>query len=238
MGRLLLILGIPVMIIGILGMTLGPFLNGGVFGSSSKSVINTATNLDQTAATFCSEGETLVTEQGPSVRTGTSTTSTGHTVLYYCESANGERRNVTQQANNTLISGVGDVLSDLGSFMPFRLEFVGAFVIGLIMTILGGTMMRRSMVKRLLESGGVASVQWDVNQMTPRVVISQRSQTLRHDSAQSLIDQINQAVSRSSQTTGADLTTRLEQVEQAYQKRLISQEEYDHLRKEILDTLS
>jgi hypothetical protein len=227
------------MIIGILGMSLGPFLGGDFFGAFG-TMFETASNPDANAAQFCNDGETLDVVQGPSTRSGTgSTATTGRTTIYYCVDASGERRDVTGQAVGELLTGANGIFTNLSSFLPFRLEFVGAFVVGLIMTIIGGTMMRRSMIKRLLESGGVASVQWDVNDMSPRVVVSQRSQAIRHDSAQSLIDQINQAAKRSTQqVTGDDLTVRLEQVEQAYQKRLISQEEYDRLRKEILDSLA
>jgi hypothetical protein len=215
MGRLLIFLGILGIIGGVLIGVLGAFGSG--FGFSGfQDVINASVNGEETAAALCREGETLETTRGAS--TYTQGTGWAASVSYYCVNGDGERREVTGEFVQTLFGGVTDALPGLlgGIGLSTLLSTCGTglLVLGIIVAIMRG---RRGMQ--------VASPQTYVAGADLNSILAARAKNAPV-----------MTVGTPNVSSGS-LTARLEQLKAAFDKKLISQEEYDRARKAILDEM-
>jgi hypothetical protein len=228
MSRLFVILGILMIIAGFIVPFIGGF--AAFSGDNFANVLDVATNTEAAAAQFCREGETLVTEEG-AAEFNPQTNISGRTVLYYCEDSDGDRRDVTGEVVETLI---GDTVGGLMSILP---GFLGSGLLGCILSPLGivfliigiflGVRQRRVEVPAGFGSPG-SPVESFGSGGSPRVVM-----TTREGSPSSFANLMKEMKAKE----GGDLAGRLQQLEEARAKNLISQEEYDRLRKDILSGL-
>lgn len=215
MGRLLIFLGILGIIGGVLVGVLGAFGSG--FGFSGfQDAINAAVNGEETAAALCREGETLETSRGAS--TYTQGTGWAASVSYYCVDGDGERREVTGEFAQTLFGSVTSampgLLGGIGLSALLSTCGTGLLVLGIIVAVMRG---RRGMQVVTTQSYVAGA---DLNS-----ILAARAR------------QMPSATVVSSSASGGDLTARLEQLKTAFDKKLISQEEYDRARKAILDEM-
>lgn len=215
MGRLLIFLGIIGIIGGVLIGVLGAFGSGFGFGSF-QDLINASVDGDATAATLCREGETLETERGAS--TFTQGQGWAASVSYFCVDSDGERREVTGEFVQTLFGGVTDALPGLlggiGLSALLSMCGTGLLVLGIVIAIARG---RRGMQVATPQTYVTGA---DLNSILAAKAKNAPVMTVGTPSA-----------------AGGSLTARLEQLKAAFDKKLISQEEYDRARKAILDDM-
>lgn len=130
MGRLLIVLGVILLIVGIAL----PFVSSTGFLRGIGGIQDTVT---ATAEELCNPGEKLIEEGGASGRTGTSDFGTGRTVTYYCENEAGERRDVSDKFYNQMLTGVGGIFGSVGSLLTGGLAGMGVSVIGILLLVVG-----------------------------------------------------------------------------------------------------
>lgn len=218
MGRLVLLLGIVLLLAGIGGMALG-FV-------PSFQLPTVATGTEDLQAKLCRDGETLVTAGGPSeYRPGQ---GYSRSVTYYCEDAEGNRRDVTGQFAQDLFGQIGQVFSSIS--FGFRFEFIALFIIGLLLTIVGAATIRRRV--RTVMVGGVP-----LSVSTGPVVRIAGREVVQGPELSDALQQAMRIKQASPNASGGDLVARLNQLEEARRANLITPEEYDHLRKQILDRI-
>jgi hypothetical protein len=197
----------------VLGLAL---LIGGIVGSRlAFTVPDVNLDVEATAAELCQPGETLVAEQGASSYTPGQ--GSGRPTVYYCVDDAGNRRDVTGEFVEGLFGQVTGLIpgfmSGIGvTLITSALTTVGAvlLVIGLILTFT-----RRTRSNVLLGAQVVG--------ITPQTLDS-----LRHNQH---VTTVIPGVS------GSDLSARLRQLDEARKAGLITQDEYDRLRQQLLDSL-
>ncbi len=206
-GKLLIVLGIALLVGGIIGSRLA--------FTPSDLVID----VEPTAEELCQSGEKLEIEQGASSYTPGQ--GSGRPTLYYCVDDAGNRRDVTGEFVEGLFGQAAGLIpafaSGVGiSLITSILTTVGAvlLVIGLILTFTRRTRTSSLPGVPVVGAGGV--------------VPSQMMEQLRRD--QNVTTVIPSA-------PGSDLTARLRQLDEARKAGLITQEEYDRLRQQLLDSL-
>gem|GEM_PF-1686212 len=227
MRTLLLVLGILAIIVGI-SLTFTSSVMG-VIGGAMQSVqqaVEVAANPEELAVQACTEGETLVKIEGASEYTPGQ--GYGRPIAYFCENADGERRDVTGEFATQLISSATEGITNAFNLQfDFRLLLIS--LAGVVMIIIsrflprpagltvpsGATVMR--MGATVMRMGGQGAV--DLNE-----IIRQ---------AQAMKAQQNQQPVGSS--GGGDLAARLKQIDDLKAQGLISSAEYDRLRKQLLD---
>jgi hypothetical protein len=216
MGKLLIFLGILGIVGGVLIGVLGAFGSGFGFGGF-QDAINAAVNGEETAAALCKEGETLDTERGAS--SYTQGMGWAASVSYYCVNSDGERREVTGEFAQTLFGSVSNALPGLlgGIGLSALLSTCGTglLILGIIVAITRG---RRGAMQVVTPQSYMAGA--DLNSILAAKARQMPSATVVSSSA-----------------SGGDLTARLEQLKAAFDKKLISQEEYDRARKAILNEM-
>ncbi|NWF70378.1 MAG: SHOCT domain-containing protein [Chloroflexi bacterium] len=236
MAKLFLLLGIILMIGGFAWLFI--FVAGPDVAASNPTISGFMSSV------FCQSGETLRQEYGPYV-SGTFGRGGGRSVEFYCVNGEGDERDVT---GNSVLIGIGG--------------FAAPFIGGLLMTIIAGTAMAAGATRRLTQSmlnpvfsnaratsmpgqtGFSATVIQNGQQvpLTPEMA-QQVQQALGgvFDNMQNLQNVQGQLSSFNSaapqQTSGGDLVSRLRQLDDARNAGLLSADEYDRLRKEILDNL-
>lgn len=200
------------------------------------------------AAINCKPGETFGSELGGYV--SDSDGSRGRSVSFYCENSDKQRRDLSD--------GTNVILAMMGGFAV-------PFVVGLLLLISGSSGMKRRRMTRITNSlyggmpyTGFSSTPQNVTGFTvdaqnPSVrsatVITMNGQQVgAADLPPETAQMINQLLGGLTATIGdanwmqagnqGDLTEKLEQLKEALDKGLISAEEYDRLRKQILDTMS
>ncbi|MBK9123470.1 MAG: hypothetical protein IPM16_10180 [Chloroflexi bacterium] len=140
MGRVLVVVGVILLIVGVALPFASSFGFMRDIGSFTQSVVT-----DPTADEFCQPGETLEIEQGASTRTGTSSTSgTGRTTLYYCVTGAGERRDVTASVVGNIIGEATSLGGPIGSILTGS---IGAFALtggGIALIVIGALVAARS----------------------------------------------------------------------------------------------
>ncbi len=216
MGRIFTFLGVIVLLAGIAG-TVWSFI-GARFGSAN-SMFNPAADVMQDAIDgpqaedLCEPGETIETNEGQSGRTTDGTW--GRTITVYCINAEGERREVTGDFANNLL---GQAFASMPAFMGglgMSMCFTSLLGVGIVMIVIGSVIKRRSQPGTVMV-GGIPGVQ---------VYTSERpvaNVTTRYVQAN---------------PPGGDLAAKLRQLEDARAKGLISADEYDRLRQQILDLM-
>ncbi|MEZ4670015.1 MAG: SHOCT domain-containing protein [Anaerolineae bacterium] len=233
MGRILLVLGVLMVIGGIVGMATSSFLP-----SNFGATLQMATDPAAREAKLCQPGEKLIEENGGT----TYTPGQGYasTAILYCENNEGQRREVTGEFANQLLGQVGDVVSNVFGGLGRTFMFVGLMMVGIVFIIIGSiaNMRRRVMrdafgnplVGQSFSGATTVNVGGKDVTTTPEVArYLQRAQVV-HTSTPSI-----NVVSTSE--AGGDLKSRLSQLEEARKAGLLSQEEFDRLRQQILDTL-
>lgn len=211
MGRLLVIVGILMFIGGIILTTTSAFT--GILSSSMQgvqNVVNTAVNADEAVAKYCKEGEKLVTEKGASSYTPGQGYSSS--VVYYCENSEGQRRDVTGDLANELVGQAFSAFPNF-NFMP-RLEFLAISGLGFVLIVVGAIIGQRQRLS-------VTPVPVRVGGKMDMAQIIQQAQALK---AQQMGN------------TDNALTAKLRQLDEARDKELLSKEEYDKLRQQILES--
>jgi hypothetical protein len=209
--RLLLIIGGIVLTgVGLFGMSAGLF----AFGSGFQEAINSAVE-GPSAEDLCKPGETLVEESGQSEYTPG--------VRYYCEDSQGVRREVTGDFAQDLI---GNISTGLIPSVNVRVEFLALIGGGLLLLLIG-------------VFSGLRSKNVDVR---PGVPVSDPfgGQAASWVGAQSqvqpsLAERIQQAGAASAIPTLAD---KLRELDLARGANLISEDEYQRLRQQILDSMT
>ncbi len=211
--RILLILaGIGLLSVGIFGITSGMFS----FGPGFQEAINNAVE-GPSAEALCKPGETLVEEGGQSEYTPGQ--GYGRSVAYYCEDSAGNRRDVTGDFASDLL---GSVSTNLFGAPNLRVEYLAAAGLGLVLLLVGVFSGLRS--KNVDVRPGVAvnapfggqAVTWTVPEGT----------------RPTLAERIQQAGSTS------NLADKLRELDIARGANLITEEEYQRMRQQILDSMA
>jgi hypothetical protein len=217
MGRLLTILGVLVLLAGIAGTAwafVSPLLD------PVNSIFNPAGDAVQAAIDgpkaedLCEPGERIETEEGPSSRTVGGTW--GRPVTIYCVDSEGSRREVTARFAGDLF---GQAFASMPAFiggLGLSICFSSLIVVGIVLLLIGGLLTRRSRQPGMVMVGGIPDVQ-----------VSSRQA--------GAVDVTRYVQQQSS--PGGDLTAKLRQLEDARSKGLISADEYDRLRQQILDSM-
>ena len=245
MGRIILILGILLLVGGIVGMASSALgMIGGatssILPSNFQSAMELATDPKVREAKLCEPGETLIEENGAvSYTPGMGYASTA---ILYCENSDGERREVTGEFANQLLGQVDDMVSGLVpnifAGIGRSLLFSGLMVVGIVFTIIGAVMSsrRRRMMTDAFgnlvpeQSGATFSIGGKNVTTTPEVArYIQQAQAMKGTPSVNVMSVGGAA--------GGDLKGRLNQLEEARKAGLLSQEEFDRLRQQILDTL-
>ncbi len=216
MGRGLVALGVLVMLVGIAGSIFSfvtPFLDpSNTMFNPAAPAIESALEGPQ-AADLCEAGETIVTEEGESERGVDG--SWGRPVRIFCVDDEGNRREVTANFAQDLIGqafqGIPAFIGGLGLSVCFT-SLIG---VGVVFIIIGAVIGRRRAGASVVTVGGVPGAQVYTMQ-------SGSSQFTR--------------VPHSSMSA-SDLTAKLRELESAKAQGLISDEEYERLRKQILDQM-
>jgi hypothetical protein len=216
MGRVLTVLGVLLLLVGIAGTAwsfLGPLLN------PMNSMFNPAADAVQSAIDgpkaedLCEPGETIETVEGPSSRTVGGTW--GRPVTIYCVDAEGSRREVTTDFVADLF---GQTLQGMPAFLGglgLSVCFSSLLVPGIILLVIGSVISRRRQ-SGVVMVGGIPDTQ-----------VSSRQANV--------LDMTH--YSRQQSSPGGDLAAKLRQLEDARAKNLISAEEYERLRQQILDSM-
>lgn len=231
MGRLLIVLGALLFIGGIAATAYSAF---SVSMAGIGDMVNTAVNSDEEAAKYCKAGETLVKEQG--AETYSPTEGYGRSTQYYCENAAGTRRDVTGEFVTNL---VGQAFNGVGGMFNFsvKTEYMAAALLGLILVIAGSVLNRNKRKAAMVDALG--GTNFNVSSGTPVIRVGGQGVTNSPDLAQ-IIQQaqaMKQQQSGMSAGNAGDLVARLRQLEEARNKNLITQEEYDRVRRQILGSM-
>jgi hypothetical protein len=163
------------------------------------------------AEDLCRPGETLDEVTGQSEYTPLEGYRSA--VQYYCVDANGERRNVT----GTFVQGmIGQVFGGLGSL---AIPIVSSFLClpGIVLVILGLIFSRRR-----VQDGNVVVRSYTIGNTPNRFQFP---------------DDPNATVQHNAPASG-NLSARLSQLEAARQAGLITDDEYERMRQEILDSIT
>lgn len=215
--RIVLILaGIVLIVVGISSAIGGAFSGIMNMMAPAMDIAQNYADADDEAAALCNDNETLEKETGASEYTiGQGYASS---VVYTCVDPQGNRRDVTGEFAEKMIGDVTGALNFNFSFSP----------IGLVLPILGVVLIFAGLLVGRRKPGMVAVPGATGSIIGARVLqIDPRTGSASVDPRQSV----------GQKAGGTDLTARLKQLEDARAKELISQEEYDRLRQQILDSM-
>ncbi len=212
MGKWMLLLGIVLIIVAIVALVMG----------LSNSPQTTAIS----QALVCETGEKYAEELGMNVYDGSR--SLGREFSAYCE-GDGSRREVTPQA----------FLVKAGMFaVPFVLGLL-LFLAGIFTMVWRGT---RSAMRQVISATATGNpvVVTRSGQPVSRVIVNGKAVDAMPPEINQMLkgffDESLQPQSGSPQTPN-NLTDRLRQLQEAYDARLISKDEYDRVRQQILDSM-
>jgi hypothetical protein len=228
MGKILMLLGVMVVIASIAGMVYG--FAAGTMGWTDE--IQDAVS-GEGAAELCTEGEKLVEQSGSSRYTPG--VGYGRSVLYFCEDAQGNRRDINSEYFGNMF---GDITGTVfGSIGQFGVGIIASFGIGLgIILIVIGSIMNRFRRRADGINPYLGGTGFNVTTGLPQVSVQRMD--LNSDFAPFIPGQSAPVGSANAgAANNANLTDRLRQLEQARRENLISQAEYDRMRKEILDQM-
>ena len=207
MGRILVVIGI---IMTIVGFAAPMFSLGGMF-SNMDSMMELATDKEAREAELCEEGETLEEEQGASVYTQGQ--GYGRPTTLYCVNEDGERRDVTMDMVEGMLGD--DFFSSISNTVGQTFLSIGLSIVGIFLMVIGGIMSLGGKRKNMMMVNPYNS---SIN-MNPMQPIQPMQPT--------------QAAENNPQS----LTAQLQQLEQAYKQNLISREEYDKARENLLNKM-
>lgn len=234
MSRLLIILGIVGLVGGIIGMMTS-------FGAPISNIVS---EVDQESITAraeaqCNDDEELETIQGAS--TYSPTTGWGRPTTFYCVDADGNRRDVTMNFANDMIAGVGDMF---GSIFSGSLMWTGVMLGGIALLTVGGIMAFRSGMK--VKPGGtdmfggirLSAVPPTSPSGTPQQQSGGVYTTNDPQTATRWLQQMGIQTDAAGVANASDLATKLKKLEEARDAGLITAEEYERVRKQILDSMA
>ena len=165
----------------------------------------------------CDDNETLTQIQ----RSVQSYEGNGVTIDFFCEDSEGDDRNVTGTAVMVIIIGFG-----------------GLLVTGILSIFVGASIVSKNLSQNF---GGVIAGQYGTVLNTQSSTIDLRDGSFQQAKGQlppELRNMMKQASDQLDQLSGDDtLAHKLKQLEDAYEQRLISREEYDKARTAILDKM-
>lgn len=207
-------------------------------------------------AMHCKSGETFIQEIGSYVD-NFGTSSDGFEFNFYCEDAEGEQRDVTGEGITTIIIAftapfiIGLLLAMWGIFaMVFKgMRKLSQDIVG---TAGGGVMpggqpqmFYNNLSGQPVRTSSATYMTVDGKQINPNDIPPEKMQQIQDvfkSFGMTLPPNATGSVTTNSYNmtgnAGADLVTQLRQLEDAKTQNLITQEEYDRLRKEILDKLT
>jgi hypothetical protein len=212
MGSILRVLGILLIIGGIFGTIFG-FTQG--IGSTISSVVDMAENPEELAGQYCEEGEELESETGS--QTYSQTTGYGRDVFYYCVGEDGERRDITDDFGFGMIdNAMGSVTGMLPSIGIGVLSgcAIPLGVIFLVISLFTGGGKKKNTPMSAFGGGG-------------GVILKEYSSGTQSTST-----------STTRSTTNESIEQRLKAIEDLRARDLISEEEYQKLRRKILDGMN
>ena len=223
-GKLLALIGIAMIGFGIFGIVRSSqSLMGANFGNTMQLALDTKAR----EAQFCKSGEKLEEDKGPSEYDAVQ----GHyasSLTLYCVNDNGDKRDVTEEFGNSMVSQVGDIFGGVFSGLLGTAVYFVLIAVGLVVTIIGLLISARRHAPTVAfgvpVSGGVGYTTSTFNPQGSGGTID-------------LNQVIQQARDMKAASGSTDLSTRLKQLEDARNAGLISQTEYDRARQQILDTL-
>lgn len=208
MGRLLSLIGIIMMIGGGFGLG-GSILQpiGDIVSSVNPEAIA------EQASELCNDAETIEVEQGQ--ETYSPSSGWARPSYFYCVDGQGNRREVTQEFGAELI---GTTTSTALSAFSSAFLWMGVSTIGFFLLIIGiiVSVRKRAKSANMLQYGssspisGNPAMHWNMPQTS---------------------------ATTSPKSDISDLKDRLQKLEEARSANLISQDEYDRLRQNILDKL-
>ncbi|MBZ0285476.1 MAG: SHOCT domain-containing protein [Anaerolineae bacterium] len=210
MGRLMLFVGIILIVVGVIGIS----------SSMSNFVPPNLESIEASTQNLCNEGETLVEERGASEFTPGQ--GYGSSVRYFCENSEGQRREVTGEFVENVFGEISTIFPALGG----SLLFVGLCGLGGLIAFIGFIV--------VLVSGGSRSRTVAVPVGVPTGV---RVSGQPISSTDDLASFLGQSSTSKPASSAGDLAAKLRQLETARQNNLISQEEYDRMRQQILDSM-
>ncbi len=180
-----------------------------IFPMQIANTVSSATHPD--TSRLCNSGETLSTEEGPE-EYDVSQQIYDHSVYYYCTNKAGVQREVTDQVGQGIVNNIfGSFGSSLGTILIPVLSSI-LCIPGIIMIIVGAIfsprrVMRAGMVSRYRGDG------WAAPAVTP------------------------QPTQPSQPPIDSDLAGRLRQLEEARQSGLLTEDEYQRKRRQMLDSM-
>lgn len=216
MGRLLLFLGLIAMLVGIGGSIFSVAGSLGGLMPNIQSMLPSTDNL-------CNAGETLEMEtDGVTVYTPGS--GYAQTSRLYCVDSAGNRREVTGNFAEGAMGQIGTLFNDIMGGVGAGFMWTGLTIVGVILMIVGAIMSGRRRMRVVvngmnMNSGDVVRVGGQVMQISPDSNIPARGKAVAGVDTQ-------------------DLTNKLRQLDQARSAGLVTQEEYDRLRQQILESLN
>ena len=207
MGRLLVVAGIIAMLGSCFGLTSAIVQPVGEIVSSVSPDA-----LEQQATELCGEGESIEIEQG--AETYSPSSGWGRPTYFYCVDGQGNRREVTDEFGSDLLDAT---TSTVFSAISGAMTWVGVSMLGFFALLIGIIMIVRKPKKNK------QTMQYASSSPSPISGDPGFEWTVRPSSTQS------------TSSEPSDLSDRLQKLEEARSANLISQEEYDRMRQNILN---
>lgn len=211
------------------GIVLGVLLMVAAFAALALFLLGTATTDPSVRGLmntlFCAPGETYREELGAQT-TNAFNRPAGRSFTAVCTAANGEEREVTDRAILVMAAG-----------------FVAPLIAGLLLTLGSGIVLARHSRRSQPEPNEFWAPGFDFTDTlnpgsaTTITVTGKRLDELPPE-ARDKVNRILQGFGVSTPVTDGDLSTKLRQLQEARDGGLLSQQEYDRLRQQILDGLS
>jgi hypothetical protein len=229
MRNLLIVLGIIALVAGVAVPVVTSFTS---FGSNPFSnLIDTVSDPDAIAAGFCEEGEQLEVDQGAS-QYNPNTGVTGRSTAYYCVE-DGVRRDVT---GLFVQETMGEAFDGVASFLP---GLIGTSILSCLLVPLGVVLIIAGIVvgirQRQSQMANATGIQGFGTTVRPGGIYINDRPVAGNADLQQLLAKAKQQASASG---NVNMTAKLQQLEEARAKNLISADEYERMRKQILDHMA
>jgi hypothetical protein len=229
MRGLLITLGILMFIGGCIATIVAPVF--GMVNNLGEFMESEQEQASEIAQVLCDEDEEGIQEmiQEPEPGGGMS-----FSLRYFCVERDGDRRDVTDEA----ITGLFTNPEQLASFLNLNPIFPAIALGGVLFFIFGLFYRPRREIPAVgtpiqLES---MSSSRGSSARAPKVTVTTQTYDMRGGSS-SFADLMKDVKSKAQGAEGEDFVARLQQLEDARSKNLITQEEYDRMRKAILDSM-
>lgn len=208
MGRFLMFLGF--LLIGAAVV----FLLVGIFATDNPTISGAIQSF------VCSPNEELVIERN---RWSLPNGERGENITFFCEIEPGQQRSVTDAVVPIFIAG-----------------FAIPLMLGIFMIIAGAAKGAKTMTNNLGSQMNSYLADFDQGDGVARTVnVQSNMQNIPPETRDMIENMLGCVITNATQASSPNisLSDRLQQLEEAYEKRLISQEEYDKVRQAILDSM-